>query len=96
VDAETIDIFVNVLGSYLGECIRRNYGGEWHADEYGWCIRFDEDNAVYPFSKTRKQLENGAEDSIYSFFTMIPIVFGEASPMLKGKPSPLTKKPQTS
>lgn len=80
---------INVLGSWLGECIRHCYGGEWRYSEYGLSIRFNERNAVYPFNKTSKQFENGEGDSIYSFFTMIPIVFGDKSPLLDGKPSPL-------
>jgi hypothetical protein len=93
-DAEMIDVLVDVLGSYLGECVRRTYGGEWLEDKYGWCIRFNAENGVYPFSKTRKQLEKGPEESIYSFFTMIPIVFGEESPLLRGKPSPIATEPK--
>jgi hypothetical protein len=40
-----------------------------------WCVRFDEKNAVFPFAKVAKQLENGSVDSVLSFFTIIPIVF---------------------
>lgn len=93
-DDALLSTMESVLGSYLGECIRRNYGGAWHEDVYGWHIRFNAENGVYPFSKVRKQLDAGPEESIYSFFTMIPIVFGAGSPMLEGKASTLSVPPK--
>jgi hypothetical protein len=73
-----IDGLINTLGSYLGECIIRNYGGHWENDTDGSpYIQFDEKNGSYPFSKVRKQFKNGLEDSIYSFYTQIPTVFSE-------------------
>ncbi len=32
-EEETIDTAVQAFGAYLGEVIRRNFGGEWHAEE---------------------------------------------------------------
>lgn len=66
---------VNNLGSYLGECIVRSFGGEWAEVDGSWCVRFDDRNAAYPFAKVRKHLENGAGESVLSFFTLIPVVF---------------------
>jgi len=50
---------VNFLGSFLGECICKNYGGKWEVVNNDSAIAFDEKNAVYPLdllrkSKTRK------------------------------------------
>lgn len=64
-----------MAGAFLGECIIENFGGAWDLDEYGWAIHFDEETAVYPFSKTWKHLENGPEDSIYSLYSSIPVLF---------------------
>jgi hypothetical protein len=66
---------VNFLGSFFGECVRRNYGGTWeHVDgEPG--IRLDERNVVFPFDKIARQFENGREDSISSFYRAIPLIF---------------------
>lgn len=64
-----------MVGAYLGECVVKSFGGAWELDEYGWAVHFDEANAVYPFSKTWKHLENGPEDSIYSLYTSIPVLF---------------------
>ena len=73
--ADNADGLVSTLGSFYGECIVQTYGGEWHQDASGWCVRFDEENAAYPFAKLQKQLENGPEDSVLSMFELIPIVF---------------------
>ncbi len=72
---EEIDLVVSNLGSYLGEAIVAAYGGEWAKDEHGWHIRFNEKNRAYPFAKIAKQWENGPEDSIFSFYSSIAIVF---------------------
>ena len=68
---------VNSIGAFLGECIIINYGGQWSIDEETQraCIIFDQQNKIFPFSKTAKQFANGLEDSIYSFYTVIPTVF---------------------
>lgn len=68
--------FINAMGAFLGQCIIVIYGGAWYQDEdMGVCIRFDEHNKLFPFSKVGKQFENGLEDSVYSFFTVIPHIF---------------------
>lgn len=75
VGPEFVEKLVSVLGSYLGECIIRSYGGRWALSDHGWGIEFDEKNAAFPFAKVRKQFANGKEDGVYSFFTAIPLVF---------------------
>jgi hypothetical protein len=74
-DPTSRDGLVNTLGSFLGECIIRSFGGEWAYVDGSWCVRFDAKNAVFPFAKVAKQLENGSADSVLSFFTIIPMVF---------------------
>jgi hypothetical protein len=76
-DDQTKERLSGVLGSFLGECIRMNFGGEWTMSEYGPGIVFDDGNAAYPFNKIRKQMENGEEDSIASFYSTIPLVFNQ-------------------
>jgi hypothetical protein len=75
VTQELVEGLVNVFGSYLGECVIKCYGGYWENENGQWRVSFNENNAVYPFAKVRKQFENGAEDSIKSFFEVIPVVF---------------------
>ncbi|HEV3384644.1 MAG TPA: hypothetical protein VG097_07505 [Gemmata sp.] len=69
------DGLVSTLGSYLGECIIQCFGGQWAEIDGAWCVQFSEGNAAYPLTKVRKQLENGAGDSVLSFFTAIPVLF---------------------
>jgi hypothetical protein len=80
VGPEFVGKMISVLGSYLGESIIRSYGGKWSVGKEGWRVEFDAKNAAYPFAKVEKQFANGAEDGIYSFFTMIPIVFPSLRP----------------
>ncbi len=76
-DEETVIKLTSIFGSFLGECIQRNFGGEWKASEDGFYIMFDTQNAIYPFVKTEKHLRNGSEDSIIGLYKMIPIVFNK-------------------
>jgi hypothetical protein len=69
---------IQVLGSYLGECIIRTYGGVWRQQDDQWGIFFDDSNAGFPFNKVKKQFQNGLAggDSIVSFFELIgPLIF---------------------
>jgi hypothetical protein len=72
---DQIALLFSNFGSYLGEAILAAYGGAWAQDKYGWHIRFDERNRVYPFAKVAKQWKNGPEDSILSFYSTIGTVF---------------------
>ncbi len=74
-DTETIDRLAGMVGCYLGECIRYNFGGHWENTEYGLAIAFDANNAVYPLSKVRKLFANGAEDSMVALYTPIPVMY---------------------
>lgn len=76
-DKNMIDGLVNVLGSFLGECIIRCFGGRWRNANGEWCVSFDDENVVYPFNKVRKQFANGPEDSIKRFFDVIPVIYKE-------------------
>ena len=71
------DGLAQVLGSYLGECIIHVYGGGWRERDGRWGIFFDDSNAVFPFSKVQKQIENGRDtgDSVLNFFDMVELVF---------------------
>lgn len=88
---ETKTKLISVFGSFLGECIVRCYGGTWklHDDAGVWCVAFNEDNALFPFAKVQKQMENGLEDGIASFFTVIPEIFKE----FDGPAPPTPRKP---
>jgi hypothetical protein len=87
---EMKDKLASVLGSFLGECIIRSYGGSWKEHESGmWCVAFNEKDMAFPFVKVLKQMDNGLEDGIASFFSAIPIIFKDLAPRVSSIP----KKP---
>jgi hypothetical protein len=68
---------INSLGAFVGQCIIENFGGKWQFDPVSknYCVSFDDENRIYPFVKVAKQFEHGSEDSVRSFFRMIPFIF---------------------
>ena len=74
-DEDTAEKLTSVLGSFLGECLRRNYGGDWQMTKIGLGIAFREGNVAFPFNKLRKQIQNGSADSIAGFYKTISAIF---------------------
>jgi hypothetical protein len=83
-DEATKQGLINVLGSFLGECIIRCYGGGWRQHEGEWCVAFQApqggEDMAFPFAKVSKQIEKGLDDGILGFFEVIPAVLAEDSP----------------
>ncbi len=75
--ADGTEKLIQIFGSWFGECIRNVYGGQWRKKGDQWGIFFDDSNAVYPFTKVRKQFELGVEggESIHDFFEAIDTIF---------------------
>ena len=69
--------FIDSIGAFLGQCIIETYGGEWTYDEKNKvnCVAITDVQLVYPIGKVMKQFENGLEDSVYSLYNVIPVVF---------------------
>lgn len=74
----TRERFVNGFGAYLGESIRRTYGGEWVKTERGWIVQIQSGNAkvdISCFGKVYKWMESGETgDSILGMFTALPSI----------------------
>jgi hypothetical protein len=71
------------LGSYLGECIRQTYGGDWVQDaEFGLSVRLKGGLSVFPFNKVQKQLAADEGDSVLGLFTALAPILAKA-----GKPA---------
>ena len=68
---------VDVIGSYLGEAIVHTYKGKWVTFQNMPAVQLRQNFVVFPFSKVHKQFENGAEDSISSFFVAIPALLAD-------------------
>ena len=85
VNQETIYRLTNIFGSFVGECIRYEFGGQWKQYDGRWGVEFSPQFAAFPFAKLAKQFENGraAGDSILGFYRSIPAL----SNMKSGKDS---------
>ena len=68
---------INTIGSFLGECMCKELGGEWKMQSNGQlAVEFSSGNAAFPFNKVEKHFANGAEDSILSFYQSTAVLFG--------------------
>lgn len=59
---------VLLFSAYLGECVIRETGGRWAKSGEHIMICFTNGNYAFPFTKVRKHLHIGPEESIASFF----------------------------
>lgn len=67
------DLLVNKFGSFLGECIRRQYGGCWNEDlADGQGLTLDAGITVFPFSQVRKQIAGESDGSVMGLFDSLP------------------------
>ena len=86
-NGETKNKLTSVFGSFLGECVVRCYGGTWKLHEAGvWCVAFNDEDMAFPFAKVAKQIDNGLEDGIASFFNVIPTIFDDLARATSKKP----------
>lgn len=71
--AENTGMRLFALGSYVGEVLRRQYGGEWKIDdndpegEINIAVNLTNGTVVWPVQRVMKRLENGSEDGIYVY-----------------------------
>lgn len=74
---------IGPIGSFLGECIIRNFGGQWVRGGGMLGVAFDDRNVAFPYNKTAKQFTNGAEggDAISGLYHTVSQLFHTA-----GKP----------
>ena len=62
-----------VLGSYLGEAIRRRDGGRWVRERDGEVgLELAKGFVVYPFAKVEKHFANGEGDSVLALYRSVP------------------------
>jgi hypothetical protein len=62
-------------GAYLGEVIRREFGGNWSKQdvtgEPALALVFEKRHMIFPPAKIWKRLSNGEEDNIWTFYNLI-------------------------
>ncbi len=68
---ETLGLLTRLLGSYLGEVIRRKHGGEWiiWTDKHGKTMALQVGDAtVFTHNKVKKRLERGPTHNIWTYY----------------------------
>ena len=72
-DQQRVDEMSRIWGGYLGEVVRRRFGGEWTIEKYPagdfLIVTLNVNGAkVFPAMKIHKRLTNGAADNLLSFY----------------------------
>ena len=70
---EQVDEMSRVWGGYLGEVVRRRFGGEWTIEKYPagdfLIVTLNVNGAkVFPAMKIHKRLTNGVADNVLPFY----------------------------
>jgi hypothetical protein len=75
---EELAVLSKMWGTYIGEVIRRHYGGQWSQGEDGTLsLSIGEAKGVFPIAKARKRVVDGAGDNIrYYFSSMVKLIQG--------------------
>jgi hypothetical protein len=73
---EDLDYETRVWGAYLGEVVRRRYGGEWQMSQYPFgavavpTLEVKGSN-LYPMMKVFRRLTMGPKENLREFYAMI-------------------------
>jgi hypothetical protein len=68
---EMVNNLVDTLGSYFGECLRKEFGGQWYKVDGHVELRINSERSCFPFEMLRKHIENSPADSILDSFENI-------------------------
>lgn len=65
-----------IWGSYLGEVVRRRFGGDWSIETYpgkqfATLTLTVNGSRLFPSMKVHRRLTQGAEESVWSFYQMV-------------------------
>jgi hypothetical protein len=69
-----IDQFAKAFGGYIGEVMRRHWGGRWkdqsnaYPGELHYTLELKAGGDVWPHYKAGKRLINGPEDNVWDYF----------------------------
>ncbi len=75
-------------GSYLGEVVRRHYGGEWSIESYpgkqfATLTLSVNGSKLFPTMKVHRRLTEGDADNVWSFYKMIKTRLQPSSPQIQ-------------
>lgn len=81
---DEIDRVARMFGGYIGEVMRRRFGGEWTLDssifvEPTITLAFSPTSMVFPPSKVYKRLIDGEGDAVTSYYQVIKLEFAKSS-----------------
>ena len=70
--ADKVWTFAKMLGSYVGEVLRRHHGGEWgnvsmNGDSFPG-LRYSSGALCWPWGKIYNRLMNGSEDNVWHYY----------------------------
>jgi hypothetical protein len=73
---EGLEEVCKMWGSYLGEVVRRRFGGEWTIETYpgkafATLTLSVNGNKLFPTMKVHRRLTQGRDDNVWSFYTMV-------------------------
>ena len=76
--ADDVGEMCKIWGSYLGEVVRRRFGGEWSIETYpgkqfATLTLSVGANKLFPTMKIHRRLTQGEEDSVWSFYRMVKV-----------------------
>ena len=76
VDGAELERQCKLWGGYIGEVVRRRWGGEWALAPYpGWksLVPAVEINGarLFPLMKVHRRLTQGSEESVWTFYQML-------------------------
>jgi hypothetical protein len=72
----SIDETCKIWGSYIGEVVRRRFGGEWSIETYpgkqfATLTLSVGANKLFPTMKVHRRLTQGEADNVWSFYKMV-------------------------
>jgi hypothetical protein len=74
--ADEMDEMCKLWGCYLGEVVRRRFGGEWGIETYpgkqfATLTLNVAGNKLFPSIKVHRRLTEGANDNVWTFYKMV-------------------------
>ena len=75
-DANKIEEMAKIWGGYLGEVVRRHFGGEWSIEKYPagdfLIVTLNVNGArLFPSMKVHKRLTEGSGEDIWNFYQSV-------------------------
>jgi hypothetical protein len=80
--SDDVSELCKVWGSYLGEVVRRRFGGDWSIETYpgkqfATLTLTVDGNKLFPSMKVHRRLTEGEGDNVWSFYKMVKTKLGK-------------------